>query len=146
MMFQYLQGMNDRLCALMHGGREIRENLIAVQKLLKLGDVKQELQTSPAESAPVEVPANWPSIGKVTFKDVSLRYRPETDLVLKDLSFDVQPSHKVGVVGRTGAGKSTMCLLISRILELEKGNIEIDGIETNKVALETLRNKITVIP
>lgn len=59
----------------------------------------------------------------MSFKDVELRYRPETDLVLRGLSFEVLPGQKIGVVGRTGAGKSTLCLAISRILELEKGQI-----------------------
>lgn len=89
MMFNYLEGMNNRLCSLLHGGKEIRENLIAVQKLLKLDDVKQELPVSPEGAEEVEVPAEWPSVGAVSFKNVSLRYRPETDLVLNDLSFDV---------------------------------------------------------
>jgi len=56
---------------------------------LKLDDVKQELPVSPEGAEEVEVPAEWPSVGAVSFKNVSLRYRPETDLVLNDLSFDV---------------------------------------------------------
>jgi len=90
--------------------------------------------------------ADWPAHGKVSFKDVDLRYRPDCDLVLQKLSFDCEPGHKVGVVGRTGAGKSTMCLVLSRIIELESGTIHIDGKEASKIELETLREKITVIP
>jgi len=59
---------------------------------------------------------------------VHLRYRPETDQVLNDLSFEVEGGKKIGIVGRTGAGKSTMCLVMSRILELSEGVVEIDGI------------------
>ncbi len=57
-----------------------------------------------------------------------MRYRPNTDIVLDKLTFDVLPGEKIGVVGRTGAGKSTICLSISRIIEIFKGEIKIDGI------------------
>jgi len=70
----------------------------------------------------------WPSQGKVSFNQISLRYRPTTDLVLKNISFDIEPGMKVGIVGRTGSGKSTIAMTLSRILELESGSIQIDGI------------------
>ena len=60
----------------------------------------------------------WPQNGHISFKDVHLRYRPETDLVLKGLTFDVPSGLKVGIVGRTGAGKSTISLALSRIVEI----------------------------
>ena len=63
-------------------------------------------------------PSDWPNQGQVTFKDVNLRYRPNTELVLKGLNFEVPAGIKVGVVGRTGAGKSTISLALSRIVEL----------------------------
>ena len=64
-----------------------------------------------------------------------LRYRPGTEIVLNDLSFKVAPGTKVGVVGRTGAGKSTICLSLSRLVELEKGSIEIDGVDIRTIDL-----------
>jgi ABC-type multidrug transport system fused ATPase/permease subunit len=75
-----------------------------------------------------------------------LRYRPELEPTLKKLSFNVESGHKVGVVGRTGAGKSTMGLVLSRILEIEEGSVKIDGTEISKVNIHHLRSKITVIP
>lgn len=92
------------------------------------------------------MPVDWPQEGKVSFKDVSLRYRPKTALVLKDLTFDIEPGQKIGICGRTGAGKSTIALTLSRIIELEKGTIEIDGIDIASLDLKDLRSKITVIP
>ena len=92
------------------------------------------------------MPEDWPQEGKVSFKDVSLRYRPKTALVLKDLTFDIEPGQKIGICGRTGAGKSTIALTLSRIIELEKGTIEIDGIDIASLVLKDLRSKITVIP
>lgn len=80
------------------------------------------------------------------FDGVSLKYRPTTETVLHKLSFRVLPGEKVGVVGRTGAGKSTICLSISRIVEIFEGQIQIDGIDIQKIPLNELRRRITVIP
>ena len=82
----------------------------------------------------------------MSFKNVSLRYRPTTEIVLNNLSFDVGKAEKIGVVGRTGAGKSTICLAISRIVEIFKGQILIDGIDIHKLPLDEVRRRITVIP
>ncbi len=73
------------------------------------------------------------------FKSVSMRYRPNTDVVLSKVSFKTEGGMKVGVVGRTGAGKSTMGITMSRIVELMEGCIEIDGVDISKVELKKLR-------
>lgn len=88
----------------------------------------------------------WPERGYIEFKEASLRYRPATEIVLKALSFKVQPGLKIGIVGRTGAGKSTICLSLSRIVELCEGQIEIDGVDIQKLSLPHLRSRVTVIP
>ena len=75
-----------------------------------------------------------------------MRYRPTTDIVLNKLTFKASQGEKIGVVGRTGAGKSTICLSISRIVEISEGQILIDGVDISKVELSYLRGKITVIP
>lgn len=77
---------------------------------------------------------------------VELRYRKNTPLVLKGLTMNFKSGQKVGVVGRTGAGKSTLGLTVLRILELEQGKIMIDGEDISKLYLSELRNKITTIP
>ena len=88
----------------------------------------------------------WPEDGNVEFKGVTLRYRPTTQPVLKNLSFQVLPGTKVGIVGRTGAGKSTICISMSRIVELFEGSVEIDGVDISQIDLQKLREKVTVIP
>ena len=75
-----------------------------------------------------------------------LRYRPKTEQVLKGLDFKIKGGIKVGIVGRTGAGKSTISLSLTRIVELESGSIKIDGIDISKVALKKLREIIPIIP
>ena len=87
----------------------------------------------------------WPSEGRVEFKGVYLRYRPNTELVLKNLNFTVEPGQKIGVVGRTGAGKSTISQGLSRIVEICGGNMLIDGIDINQIDIAQVRSKITVI-
>lgn len=84
--------------------------------------------------------------GKIVFKDVEMRYRPNTDVVLRKLSFTVDPGHKIGIVGRTGAGKSTISMVLTRIVELMSGKIEIDGVDISKIDLDALRSQITMIP
>lgn len=80
------------------------------------------------------------------FRNVSLRYRPGLDLTLQSLSFRVHVNEKVGIVGRTGAGKSTIGLALSRIVEICRGSIEIDGINIAEVPLRELRRRVTLIP
>ena len=87
--------------------------MVSVQRFVNLKDVPQE-----RKDHSIEVDENWPSKGVVEFKNVTLKYRPTTEAVLRNLSFVVQAGMKVGVVGRTGAGKSTICISLSRIVEL----------------------------
>ena len=75
-----------------------------------------------------------------------MKYRPNTEVILRDLSFEVRPREKIGVVGRTGAGKSTICLSLSRIVEIANGTIQVDGINISDLPLNEVRRRITVIP
>ena len=84
--------------------------------------------------------------GKINFNNYSVRYRPNTPLVLKNLSFEIQPKEKVGVVGRTGSGKSTLCLCMFRLLEAYNGKIFIDDMDISDIGLEILRKNLTIIP
>ena len=88
----------------------------------------------------------WPEQGEIEFSGVDLKYRDNLDIVLDNLSFKVQPKEKIGIVGRTGSGKSTICISISRIVEVCSGMITIDGQDISKLNLNYLRSRITVIP
>lgn len=94
----------------------------------------------------VPVPHGWPSLGHISAKELRLRYRPELPLVIDGVSFDIQPSKKIGIVGRTGAGKSSVLSLILRLFEYEAGTITIDGVDISSISLTTLRSAIAVIP
>lgn len=80
------------------------------------------------------------------FKDYQLRYRENLDLVLKGISFTVEGGEKVGIVGRTGAGKSSLTLALFRIIEAAGGSISIDGIDVAELGLHSLRSRLTIIP
>jgi ATP-binding cassette subfamily C (CFTR/MRP) protein 1 len=89
---------------------------------------------------------NWPQEGRIRFENYSVRYRPTTEIVLKKLNFEIEGNEKVGVVGRTGSGKSTICLCLFRILEPYEGTIYIDDEDITKMGLEILRKNLTIIP
>lgn len=91
-------------------------------------------------------PPGWPSSGLVEFVDVFMRYRPGLPYVLRGLSFIIYPRQKVGIVGRTGAGKSSMVNALFRIVELERGRILIDGFDIAKFGLTDLRKVLSIIP
>jgi ABC-type multidrug transport system fused ATPase/permease subunit len=80
------------------------------------------------------------------FENYHMRYRPETELVLKGVNFAVKSGEKVGIVGRTGSGKSTVCLSLFRVIEAAKGRILIDDVDISKVGLDILRSRMCVIP
>ena len=89
---------------------------------------------------------NWPDKGKIEFINFSVKYRPNTEIVLKNLNFVIQGQEKVGIVGRTGSGKSTITLCLFRILEATEGKILIDGIDISTLGLDILRHNLTIIP
>lgn len=91
-------------------------------------------------------PQDWPEEGNIVFNDVRMRYRPGLPLVLKGLSVEVKGGERVGIVGRTGAGKSSIMSCLFRLVELDGGHIDIDGVDISKLSLHDLRSRISIIP
>ena len=91
-------------------------------------------------------PVNWLTFAKVEFKNVTLRYREGLEPSLRNVSFQINSKEKVGVVGRTGAGKSSILQALFRLVELDSGTLLIDGIDVSKLGLHTLRKAISYIP
>lgn len=100
----------------------------------------------PLESTPDKKPKeSWPEEGKIEFKNVYMKYDAAEPPVLKNLNFVIYPQEKIGIVGRTGAGKSSLISTLFRLAELD-GVIEIDGVKINEIGLHDLRSKISIIP
>jgi len=126
LMLQYLLTLQGYIIYMLIYYGEIERQMVSVQRLIDLEEIEQEAQGQPKVVEAMKL-KEWPSKGHVIFRNVHMRYRPNTDLVLKGLNFDVPPGTKVGVVGRTGAGKSTISTVVSRIVEIELGEVSIDG-------------------
>jgi ATP-binding cassette, subfamily C (CFTR/MRP), member 1 len=122
---------------------DVETNIVAVERIKEYGETKQE---APWELPNSTVPVNWPEVGRVEFKNFQVRYREGLDLVLKGISFVVEGGEKVGIVGRTGAGKSSLTLSLFRIIESANGQIIIDGQDIAKMGLHALRSRLTIIP
>ena len=93
-----------------------------------------------------ELPPQWPDKGEIVFDDVQMRYRPDLPLVLKGMSVTVRPGERIGVVGRTGAGKSSIMATLFRLVELSGGKISIDGVNIATIGLQDLRARMSIIP
>ncbi|XP_078230310.1 ATP-binding cassette sub-family C member 3 isoform X3 [Callithrix jacchus] len=122
---------------------DLESNIVAVERVKEYCKTETEAPWVVEGSRP---PKGWPRRGEVEFRNYSVRYRPGLDLVLRDLSLHVHAGEKVGIVGRTGAGKSSMTLCLFRILEAAKGKILIDGLNVADIGLHDLRSQLTIIP
>lgn len=122
---------------------EVETNIVSVERILEYSELNVEAAEVIEDNRP---PTSWPSEGAITFRDYSAKYRPELDLVLKHIDLDIKPREKIGIVGRTGAGKSSITLGLFRIIEKFGGDIVIDGIETSSIGLGDLRHKLSIIP
>ncbi|VVC94160.1 unnamed protein product [Leptidea sinapis] len=121
---------------------DLLAQMTSVERVLEYTNLPPEENMEDGPSMP---PQKWPTEGKISFEKVNLRYSLEEVPVLKDLNFHIQGGWKVGVVGRTGAGKSSLIAAIFRLASVE-GKIMIDGIDTQDVAKNVLRSKISIIP
>lgn len=119
------------------------QNMNSVERLKEYIEVEQEAKAIVDEARPA---GDWPHRGAIQFVDYTTRYRPDLEPVLKNLNFSVQPGERVGIVGRTGAGKSSLALALFRGLEAEEGQIVIDGIDIGSIGLQDLREGITIVP
>ncbi|KAL9698307.1 hypothetical protein quinque_001748 [Culex quinquefasciatus] len=120
---------------------EVANFMMSVERLLEYRDLKPEKQ--PDQPRPMN--KSWPESGRIRFKNVSYRYFEGGSLVLKNLDFEINPKEKIGIVGRTGAGKSSLIGALFRLAQVE-GDLLIDGVNTGEISLETLRSKISIIP
>lgn len=122
---------------------DFETNITSVERIKEYFETPHEDEWRIEKTKPV---ATWPESGHISFDAYSVKYREELDDVLRSLSLDVLPAEKIGIVGRTGAGKSSLTLALFRILEHSRGSILIDGVDIKTIGLHDLRHKITIIP
>lgn len=120
---------------------EINNQMVAVERSLEYRELESEKQ--PEQPFPIAM--GWPSKGCIEFRNVFYRYCIDGEPVLRDLSFFIEPMEKIGVVGRTGAGKSSLIGSLFRLACID-GEILIDDIDTANVQLDELRKRIAIIP
>lgn len=122
---------------------DVETNIVAVERIKEYGETPQE---APWEIPDRDPPKEWPIDGSVEFREFKVRYRKGLDLVLNGITFKVNGGEKVGIVGRTGAGKSSLTLALFRIIEAAEGKIFIDNVDISSLGLHTLRSRLTIIP
>ncbi|KAJ1853661.1 hypothetical protein LPJ73_002600 [Coemansia sp. RSA 2703] len=122
---------------------DVETNMISLERSIEYSQLPPEAPDVIEDNRPAE---SWPAHGMIEFIDYSMRYRKGLDLVLKNLSFTVLPMQKIGIVGRTGAGKSSLTLALFRIIEAASGKILIDGQDISQYGLYDVRSKLSIIP
>ncbi|KAH9517193.1 Multidrug resistance-associated protein 4, variant 2 [Dermatophagoides farinae] len=120
---------------------EVETYMTSVERIIEFGKLDQEN----LDQGKFEPEENWPSLGDINFKDVCLYYNISDEPVLKNLMFKINGGEKIGIVGRTGAGKSSIITTLFRLMQ-PTGTIEIDGIDTEEISLACLRKQLSIIP
>lgn len=121
----------------------IENKMVSVERIKQFSNIPSEAAWNIKDRSP---PPNWPGQGHVDIKDLQVRYRPNTPLVLKGITLSISGGEKVGVVGRTGSGKSTLIQVFFRLVEPTGGKIIIDGIDICALGLHDLRSRFGIIP
>lgn len=137
---------NISLSFFVQGISESEASMTSLERVLDMTEIPQE-ESEVQKSLPAD--DAWPSTGDLAFEDVNLRYRPGLPLSLNGLTFSLKSGQRCGVVGRTGAGKSTLASALFRLVELEGGKILFDGVDISKLSLQDVRgrkNGMTIIP
>jgi ATP-binding cassette, subfamily C (CFTR/MRP), member 1 len=113
---------------------EVENYMNSVERVVHYSRGDLIAQEAPHEKPDVKLPAEWPARGAIRIKDVRMSYRKDLPDVLKGVSIDIRGGEKIGVVGRTGAGKSSLMLALFRIVELKSGSISIDEYDPSLLA------------
>ncbi|XP_050366191.1 ABC transporter C family member 14-like [Argentina anserina] len=121
----------------------VENRMVSVERIKQFCNIPSEAAWKIVDRIP---PTNWPTHGNIELKDLQVRYRPNTPLVLKGISLSINGGEKVGIVGRTGSGKSTLIQVFFRLVEPSAGKIIIDGIDICTVGLHDLRSSFGIIP
>jgi len=146
LLIRWSSGFTISLSFLLDNAAEAEGSVTAIERMQKMSEIEQEKNF---EKRGDLVGDSWPSRGEIEFRDVQMRYRPGLPLSLDGLSFRVEAGEHCGVVGRTGAGKSSILTALFRLVDVEGGTVSIDGTDLSKIGLSDIRgrpNGISIIP
>jgi ABC-type multidrug transport system fused ATPase/permease subunit len=138
----YALSVTGLLNWIVRGSTETETYLASVERQQAYAELPVERAAVVESNRPA---ADWPQRGALAFRDVAARYRPELEPVLRGVSFEVAGGERVGICGRTGSGKSSLMLALFRILELERGSVEIDGVDIADLGLDDLRSRLAIM-
>ncbi|MEQ2263349.1 Multidrug resistance-associated protein 1, partial [Xenotaenia resolanae] len=139
----YALQLTASLTWLVRMSSDVETNIVAVEKVKEYSSTEKEAEW---QHEPPTVPPGWPSQGCIDIRGFGLRYRHDLDLAIRNITITINAGEKVGIVGRTGAGKSSLTLGLFRIIEAAEGHIFIDGVDIANLGLHELRSRITIIP
>uniref|UniRef100_A0AAQ4RKA6 Multidrug resistance-associated protein 1 n=1 Tax=Gasterosteus aculeatus aculeatus TaxID=481459 RepID=A0AAQ4RKA6_GASAC len=139
----YALQLTASLTWLVRMSSEVETNIVAVERVKEYSDTEKEAEW---KQEPSRLPPGWPTDGCIDIRGLGLRYRPDLDLAIRNITLVINRGEKVGIVGRTGAGKSSLTLALFRIIEASEGHIFIDGVDIALLGLHELRSRITIIP
>ncbi|PKY09269.1 putative ABC multidrug transporter [Aspergillus campestris IBT 28561] len=141
-------GFSQTILTLVRTMNELEVELNSFQRVREYCQVEPEETFDKARLADIadSTPASWPTSGRVEFRNVTARYTPDGPDVLRRVSFVAHSGERVGIVGRTGSGKSTLGLLLLRFVNLVSGSVTIDGVDITQLLLHRLRSSVTLIP
>ncbi|XP_008413223.1 multidrug resistance-associated protein 1 isoform X2 [Poecilia reticulata] len=139
----YALQLTASLTWLVRMSSDVETNIIAVEKVKEYSSTGKEAEWQHESPS---VPPGWPTQGCIDIRGFGLRYRHDLDLAIRNITIAINGGEKVGIVGRTGAGKSSLTLGLFRIIEAAEGHIFIDGVDIAKLGLHELRSRITIIP
>uniref|UniRef100_A0A8C3AGT5 Multidrug resistance-associated protein 1 n=1 Tax=Cyclopterus lumpus TaxID=8103 RepID=A0A8C3AGT5_CYCLU len=139
----YALQLTSSLTWLVRMSSEVETNIVAVERVKEYSDTEKEAEWT---HEPSSLPTGWPTEGCIEIRGLGLRYRHDLDLAIRNITIKIHQGEKVGIVGRTGAGKSSLTLALFRIIEASEGQIFIDGVDIAQLGLHELRSRITIIP
>jgi len=142
----YTTQLTQMLTVVTRQTTDVENYMNAVERVVEYSRGQVTPQEAPHEIVEKKPKEPWPSVGSISWQNVEMSYRPGLPIVLKGLNFDIGGGEKVGVVGRTGAGKSSLVMALFRITELSRGRIMIDGVDISQLGLYDLRSKLSIIP
>lgn len=140
-------GLSQTILTLVRTMNELEIELNSYQRMREYADIQPEERLNEEEQRKKAeaIPASWPTSGLIEFQNVTARYQNGPD-VLRNVSFTARPGERIGIVGRTGSGKSTLGISLLRFVNIVQGRITIDGIDINTILLNRLRKSVTLIP